>query len=326
MSGPHPAVAELRNAVRSTLLTFTGPALVACSGGADSLALAAAAAFAGPRMDRKIGLVTVDHGLQPGSDSRAAAVAAWATAEGLAPVEIVRVDVDTADPLGPEAAARNARYEALAAFGSTVLLGHTLDDQAETVLLALARGAGPRGLSGMPFSRTQVGATFVRPLLGVRRATTRVACEALGLTPWDDPHNTDPRYARSRVRSSLLPALVDVLGDGVVGNLAQTARQLAQDSSYLDALAAAALDDCTDGSDLLVEPLAALPDALRTRVVHAWALRIGATAAALGHKHVDAVDALITAWHGQGPTALPGGVRVVRRDGRLRVLSVPPPE
>jgi tRNA(Ile)-lysidine synthase len=178
----------------------------------------------------------------------------------------------------------------------------------------------------MPYARSIGSSTFVRPLLGIRRSTTRAACEALGLSPWEDPHNTDPRYTRSRVRSSLLPALVEVLGDGVVGNLAQTARQLARDSSYLDDLAAAALADCAEGDGLNVGRLAALPDALRSRVLHAWALRIGVTASALGHKHVDAVDALITAWHGQGPTALPGGVHVVRRDGRLRMLEAPPPE
>jgi tRNA(Ile)-lysidine synthase len=326
MSGPHPAVAEIRSAVRAALLTFSGPALVACSGGADSLALAAAAAFVGPRLGRKVGLVTVDHGLQPGSAEQASSVAALGLDLGLAPVEVVRVAIDPSDPLGPEAAARNSRYQALSGYATgAVLLGHTLDDQAETVLLALARGAGPRGLAGMPSTRSVGGTAFIRPLLGVRRATTRAACEALGLEPWDDPHNTDPRYARSRVRTSLLPALVDVLGDGVVGNLAQTARQLAQDSSYLDTLASLALEDCADGDGLSVARLAALPEALRTRVLHAWALRIGATASALGHKHVDAVDALVTAWHGQGPTALPGGVHVQRRDGRLTVLAAPPP-
>lgn len=331
MSGPHPAVAEIRSAVRSSLSAYAGPVLVACSGGADSLALAAAAAFVGPRTGRAIGLVTVDHGLQPGSAERARSVADWATSAGLAPVEIARVHIDPADPLGPEAAARNARYQALYGYAhGAVLLGHTLDDQAETVLLALARGSGPRGLSGMPSVREVDGVVLLRPLLAIRRATTRAACEALDLTPWDDPHNTDPRYARSRVRSQLLPALVDALGDGVVGNLAQTARQLARDSSYLDAVAAAALDESgLDGGpvpDLSVERLTALPDAVRTRVLHQWALHIGATAAALGHRHVDALDALITAWHGQGPTALPGGVLVARRDGRLTRLAAPPPE
>ena len=327
MSGPHPAVAEIRSAVRSALLTHPGPALVACSGGADSLALAAAAAFVGPRLGRPIGLVTVDHGLQAGSADRAHAVAAWASSVGFAPVEIARVTIDPADPAGPEAAARHARYQALYAYATgAVLLGHTLDDQAETVLLALARGAGLRGLSGMPTSRVVDGVTLVRPLLGVRRATTWAACEALGLKPWADPHNSDDRYARSRVRTTLLPTFVEVLGDAVVANLAETARQAARDASYLDAVAADALLDCADGEGLSVAALTALAPAVRTRVLHAWALAIGATAAALGHKHVDALDALITAWHGQGPTALPGGIHVARHGGRLMVPAAPPPE
>lgn len=327
MSGPHPAVAEIRSVVRSALLAYTGSVVVACSGGADSLALAAAAAFVGPRLGRPVGLVTVDHGLQPGSADRACAVAEWAASAGLDPVANVRVTIDPDDPAGPEAAARHARYKALSLYAhEAVLLGHTLDDQAETVLLALARGAGPRGLAGMPAVRTADGVTFIRPLLGVRRSTTRAACDALGLEPWDDPHNDDDRFSRSRVRAQLLPALVDALGDGVVGNLAQTARQLAQDSSYLDAIAAAALTDCGDGDGLSVARLAALPAAVRTRVLHMWARRIGATASALGHKHVDALDALIVAWHGQGSTSLPGGIEVVRRDGRLTVPPTPPPE
>jgi tRNA(Ile)-lysidine synthase len=327
VSGPHPAVAEIRSAVRSALVAYPGPALVACSGGADSLALAAAAAFVAPRLGRTVGLVTVDHGLQAGSGDRARMVAAWADSVGLAPVEIAAVSIDPADPLGPEAAARNARYEALYAYATgTVLLGHTLDDQAETVLLALARGGGPRGLSGMPSSRRVGEVTLVRPLLGVRRATTRAACEALGLQPWDDPHNADDRFARSRVRTALLPALIEALGDGVVGNLAETARQAARDSSYLDELATVALTESVEGDGLSVKALAALAPAVRTRVLHAWALQIGATAAALGHKHVDTLDAFITAWHGQGPAALPGGMHVARRDGRLTVLEALPPE
>lgn len=330
MAALAPAVAAVRTAVRQALRDIAGLVLVACSGGADSLALAAGTAFVAPRLGLRAGLVSIDHGLQPGSAERASQVATWAAGAGLAPAEAVPVTV-AGRPGGPEAAARAARYEALIATAhrlgaSTILLGHTRDDQAETVLLALARGAGPRGMAGMPARREVDGVTLLRPLLDLSREQTRQACAALGLTPWEDPHNTDPRYARSRVRSSLLPALVEALGDGVVGNLAETARQLARDSSYLDDLAAAALYDCADGDGLDVARLAALPDALRSRVLHAWALQLGATGAALGHRHVDAVDALITAWHGQGPTALPGGVRVVRRDGRLTVLAAPPPE
>ncbi|WP_027341953.1 tRNA lysidine(34) synthetase TilS [Hamadaea tsunoensis] len=331
MAGPPPAVAALRLAVRRCLAPLpAGLVLVACSGGADSLALASAAAWVGARTGRAIGLVTVDHGLQPGSADRAAQVVAWAGTAGLTPAVVAAVAIDPADPLGPEAAARNARYQALRhhsqEYASTaVLLGHTVDDQAETVLLALARGAGPRGLSGMPERRTVDGLTLLRPFLGERRATTRAYCVEAGLSPWDDPHNADPRYARARVRADLLPALVDTLGDGVVGNLARTAGQIAADSAYLDELASAAADDCRSGDGLDVHRLADLPAALRTRVLHAWALGLGAEPAALGHRHVAAMAALVVDWHGQGPTMLPGAIVVTRAGGRLTGRAAPPP-
>ncbi|MGX4658154.1 tRNA lysidine(34) synthetase TilS [Micromonospora sp. SCSIO 07396] len=333
-SSPDPAVAAVRVAVRRALagLPVDGPVLVACSGGADSLALAAATAFVTSRVGRPAGLVTVDHGLQAGSAGRAAAVAEWAARVGFDPVEAVPVTV-AGRPGGPEAAARQARYQGLSNAArrhraSAVLLGHTRDDQAETVLLALARGAGPRGLAGMPARRDLAGVPLLRPLLDVTRAQTRDACAALGLTPWQDPHNTDPSYARARVRADALPALVAALGDGVVDNLARTARLLAADTAALDDLATAALGTpqprpdgvglpVRDGGGLSVVALAGLPGAVRSRVLHAWARELGAPPGALSHRHVDALDALVTAWRGQGPTALPGGVRVARRDGRL---------
>lgn len=319
-----PPVAAVRLAVRRALagLPGAGPVLVACSGGADSLALAAATAFVAPRLGRSAGLVTVDHGLQPGSAERAERVARWAAESGLDPVEVVPVTV-AGRPGGPEAAAREARYAALVAAArrhgaAGVLLGHTRDDQAETVLLALARGAGPRGLSGMPPRRELDGVPLLRPLLDVPRDDTRGACAALGLTPWADPHNVDPAYARSRVRADLLPALVEALGPGVVGNLARTARLLAADTAALDELAGAALAEvrAAEGG-LSVDGLAALPAAVRTRVLHAWARELGAPPAALSHRHVAALDALVTDWHGQGPAHLPGGLPVRRQAGRL---------
>jgi len=219
------AVAAVRQAVRRSL-PADGLVLVACSGGADSLALASAVRFV---HRGAVGLVTVDHGLQAGSDSRASSVASWARSAGFDPVDVMTVAVG-GRPGGPEAAAREARYEALSAVAArvgavAVLLGHTRDDQAETVLLALARGAGPRGIAGMPARK----GLFVRPLLDVARADTRKACAAQGLVPWDDPHNVDPAFARSRVRGAALPALVEALGPAVVANLARTAGQVAAD-------------------------------------------------------------------------------------------------
>jgi tRNA(Ile)-lysidine synthase len=315
-----PPVAAIRHAVRGALRSSglsAGPVLVACSGGADSLALTAATAFVAPRLGLAAGLVTVDHGLQDGSAARAAAVAEWARSLGLAPVEIATVEVG-GRPGGPEAAARQARYEALSAVaerhhGPAVLLGHTLDDQAETVLLALARGAGPRGLSGMPYRK----GIFLRPLLGVTRADTRKACAALGLAAWADPHNTDPAYARSRVRADALPALIAALGPGVVGNLARTATLVAADVAFLDQVSAEALAACRSAAGLSVAALAALSPAIRSRVLHAWAKELGAPGAALSHRHVVALDALVIDWHGQGPAALPGGIVVGRRAGDL---------
>ncbi|SDY12581.1 tRNA(Ile)-lysidine synthase [Micromonospora pattaloongensis] len=320
-----PPVAAVRLAVRRALARLprpAGPVLVACSGGADSLALAAATAFVAPRLGLRAGLVTVDHGLQAGSAERATEVVEWAAKLGLTPAEVATVVV-AGRAGGPEAAARAARYEALLAAArrheaAAVLLGHTRDDQAETVLLALARGGGPRGLAGMPSLRELDGVRLLRPLLDVSRDETRQACAAIGLTPWEDPHNADPSYARARVRSTGLPALVEALGPDVVDNLARTARLVAADTAALDSLARAALDAArAPAGGLRVEALAALLPAVRTRVLHAWAGELGAPAAAFSSRHVAALDALITDWHGQGAVHLPAGILVARRDGRL---------
>jgi tRNA(Ile)-lysidine synthase len=314
--GPAPAVAEVRVAVRRVLAELPAGALVlvACSGGADSTALAVATAFEAPRAGLRAGLLTVDHQLQAGSGEQASRVEAWAEKLGLAPVEVLKVDVGRAG--GPEAAARTARYAALddaAARHSAaaILLGHTLDDQAETVLLALARGSGARALAGMAPKR----GVYQRPLLGVTRATTRAACAAEELPTWDDPHNIDPAYARSRLRA-LWPALEDAVGRGAVAGLARSASQLRADADLLDELAADLRATVTADGALDAVALAAQPAALRTRVLHGWggALCGGAPTAS----HVEALDALVMAWRGQGAVGLPGGVRVRRVAGWLR--------
>ena len=333
--GPDPAVAAVRHAARTAL---AGPrarlgrdpvVLVACSGGADSLALAAAVAFEAPRAGLRAGLVTVDHGLQPDSAAQAARVAALGAELGLEPVEIVAVTVGNGG--GREAAARAARYAALdstaAALDAPVLLGHTLDDQAETVLLGLGRGSGPRSVAGM----RAVNGRYLRPFLQLRRATTQAACAALGLSAWDDPHNTDPAYQRVRLRHEVLPLLEDVLQGGVAAALARTAELVRDDGDALDALAleflaapqgaCAAANDATQALSLDAAGLAALPRAIRSRVLRLWAQRCGA--APLSAVHVTALDALVTAWHGQGPLELPGALRVQRSSGRL--LASPRP-
>jgi tRNA(Ile)-lysidine synthase len=330
--GPHPAVAQVRLAVRRCLsgagLAPGDLVLAACSGGADSLALASGLAFEAPRLGLRGGGITVDHGLQDGSDEQARRAAKALKGMGLQPVDSVTVAVSRPGARGypgPEAAAREARYAALhraarACAAAAVLLGHTVDDQAETVLLGLARGSGARSLAGMP-ERTGL---FLRPLLRISRATTRAACAAQDLEPWDDPQNADPGFARARVRHRLLPALEAELGPGVTEALARSARLLRADADFLDALAESELERIAppgSGHSLPLDALAALPEAIRSRVLRNAAMAAGCPPGVLSARHVAGLEALVTGWRGQRWTDLPGGVRAWRRYGKLQFGS-----
>jgi tRNA(Ile)-lysidine synthase len=306
--------------VRASLVGLPPGALVlvACSGGADSLALAAALAFVAPRDGLRAGGVTVDHGLQEGSADRAIAVAQALTGLGLDPVRGVAVSVGEAG--GPEAAARTARYAAIQNIAdetgaAAVLLGHTLDDQAETVLLGLARGSGTRSLAGMPPRR----GVYRRPLLGIRRAQTAAACTAQGLAPWRDPHNDDRRFARVRVRLDALPVLEAALGPGVAEALARTATQLRADADVLDAITDQHITErqVTAAQSLTTTDLAGWPEAIRSRALRSAAVAAGCPPGALTSSHVRRVDELVTNWHGQRWVDLPGGVRAARRGGQV---------
>ncbi|MET7934734.1 tRNA lysidine(34) synthetase TilS [Streptomyces sp. NPDC005322] len=355
--GPHPAVAAIRLAVRRVLHDVlvaqsasppSRPAsaprgsvprrgrlrgdeplvLAACSGGADSMALASALAFEAPRLGLRAGGVTVDHGLQQGSEARAAEVADRMRDLGLEPVESLAVSVGRDG--GPEAAARDARYAALDAaaerHGATaVLLGHTRDDQAETVLLGLARGSGTRSLSGMAGVSGE-GGRYRRPFLQLDRHTVRKACLAQSLPVWEDPHNADPSYTRSRVRHEALPVLEKALGKGVVEALARTAQLSRDDADALDAWAARAAADVmttaravcgTEAVQLDTVGLHGLPTAVRRRVLRRAAIAAGAPAGSLFARHIEEVDRLITGWRGQRAINLPGRVEVRREGGRL---------
>jgi len=311
-----PAIADTRRAVRA-VLPSDGLVLVALSGGPDSLALAAATAF---EAAGRAGAVIVDHGLQGGSAAVADRAADQARALGLDPVIVVAVTVGTDG--GPEAAARDARYRALSdAAASTgaraVLLGHTLDDQAETVLLGLARGSGATSLQGME----QVSGLYRRPLLGIRRSVTEQACVDAGLTAWNDPQNSDPAFTRVRVRSTVLPLLEAELGPGVAEALARTAEQLREDADALDHFAEEIVEELADiaeaGISLPVSALASNPPALRQRLIR-LAVQ-GEFHLSLSRQHTLEVARLVTDWHGQGPLDLPG--LVVKREGGLIVFS-----
>ena len=309
---------EVRRAVRECLADLPPEALVlvACSGGPDSIALAAAS-----KSERsRVGAVIVDHGLRPESADEAQRAAGWLREHGLDPVLVAAVQVGGEG--GPEAAARRARYDALDAAAArvgadAVLLGHTKDDQAETVLLGLARGSGVRSLAGMPAAR----GIYRRPLLGVARAVVRAAVPE-GAPLVEDPHNADPRYARARVRHDVLPMLERELGPGVVEALARTARLAREDADALDALALEGYAVEGDGS-VLVERLVGVAPALIWRRVRAWLIASGVPQEPLTADHVWRVSALVTDWHGQGAVRLPSGAEALRDCGRLRVRPAP---
>ncbi len=322
----HPSVAAVRLAVRRSLADLEpgDTVVVACSGGADSLALLSATVFEGRQHAWQVLGATVDHGLQEGSAEHADRVAAQM--RGLGVTESLTAHVTVKAPgVGPEAAAREARYAVLSEIAeryvaSVVLLGHTLDDQAETVLLGLARGSGGRALAGM----RRTAEVYRRPLLDLGRADTETACIAQGIEFWVDPHNSEERFARVRVRTKILPQLEAELGPGVAQTLARTADQLRADTEYLDGVAAAAFEAVAEDRGLAVGGLAELAEAIRTRVLRLAALAAGSPAAELFQPHILEIDRLVTDWHGQQWVDLPGHLRAVRAGEHLRfVPSVP---
>jgi tRNA(Ile)-lysidine synthase len=314
------AVATLRAAVAAFIsahATAVQQWCIGLSGGPDSLALTAVAAAVKPTT-----ALIVDHRLQAESGQVAETAREQALSLGCVDAHVLCVDVGTTG--GPEAAARTARYRALddARGDAPVLLAHTLDDQAETVLLGLGRGSGARSIAGM----RPCDPPWYRPLLGIRRETTRAVCDELGLTPWQDPHNADRRFTRTRLRTEVLPLLEEVLGGGVAEALARTATALREDTDALDDLAGQALTDVGSGGGLDVARLGALPEAIRRRVIRGWLLAGGASG--LTDKQIRGVDTLITAWRGQGGVAVGSPLRsqrliAGRRDGMLTLHTEP---
>ena len=303
------ALVALRSAVRAVLEKFSAGEviLVAVSGGADSLALAEVAKIEGEKLALKIIGVTVDHQLQSGSAEQAKKVSAQISI----PCTIEKVEVKITD--GLESSARRARYAALEKCASeknavAVLLGHTKDDQAETVLLGLARGSGARSLSGM----SEVSGIYVRPFLEITRQQTLKACAELKLEPWNDPHNEDESFLRVKVRKNVLPVMESELGPGIKDALTRSAKLLRDDADALDQLA---MEFWQRDKSLEVEQLTKLSKAVRTRVLRLALFERGITQ--LSAEQVGQVEALISNWKGQGEVSLPSGVKVSRISGRL---------
>lgn len=342
MAGPHPAVAALRHALRASLDTLDRldeptdrRVLLAVSGGTDSLALAATAAFLAAADPRKrtgpaprFGAVIIDHNLQPGSGDAAARAARACEDLGLDPVLVRQVQVQERGD-GVEAAARGARYEAIEhaateAGADVVVTGHTRDDQSEQVLLGLARGSGTRSLAGMPAVRPISPGSpvrLVRPFLQVTREQTAAACAALGLQPWDDPHNADHRFTRVRARAAVSDLEV-ALGPGLAAALARTADQVRADADALDQIAAEARAGLGP-MPWAVADLVGLPDAVRLRLWKLAAGEYGSPAGSVTASHLYAADAVISRWSGQGPIDLPGSVRLYRGQGEVWLAVEP---
>lgn len=317
-----PAVAAVRSAVRPHVgsdRATSGPLLVACSGGADSLALLSATIF--EASDRPVIGVTVDHGLQLDSAAHANHVVEQMAGLGADETVAVRVRVEERGN-GPEAAAREARYavlsEVAARFAAgAVLLGHTQDDQAETVLMGLARGSGGRSIAGMR-SAFEV---FRRPLLEITRAQTEAACLAEGIGWWVDPHNLDPRFLRARIRNDVMPMLERELGPGVSAALARTGEQIAADVAALDGLAEEAMSDYAVADGFEVKRLLEQPRAVRSRMLRLAALAAGCPPGELFAVHVDALERqLANTTHLPKSIQLPGHITAIRSGKSLRFV------
>jgi tRNA(Ile)-lysidine synthase len=306
---------EIRKAVKPWL---TGELILfGCSGGTDSMAMAAALLREGN--NSKIIPVVVDHGLQDGSAQIAADTVSKLKQMGFPEVLSAKANVEITD--GLEASARRARYQIFNQFIDAYqpkyfLLAHTLNDQAESVLLGLARGSGARSLSGM----ATVNNHFIRPLLKITREQTRAAVLEAGLDIWEDPHNDDQRFARVKVRKNLLPQLESDLGPGVTQALARSADLLRDDADALDDFANQYFQQA-DAKDLDVLELQRLPKAIRTRVLRLAIYKAGAPSGMLSAEHIAQAEALISDWHGQKEVALPGNVKLSRISGRITLFT-----
>ena len=322
MSIKTPALLELRQAVRFWFekLEPNSKVCIGVSGGADSLALAAAAKLESKNFSIDLVAVIVDHGLQANSAEIAEFAKQQLIKLGFQDIFVGKANVQITD--GLEASARRARYkvfqQAIETYNpNTFLLGHTKNDQAEGVLLGLARGSGTKSLSGMQ----EVSGIFVRPLLGIDRATTEIACHESNIEYWVDPHNSNQDFTRVRVRDNILPLLENDVGPGIIDALARSAKILREDATALDEWAENVFRQ-VEPMDIEISILATLPVAVRSRVLRMAIYAAGAPAGSISAAHLEPIEAFVSDWRGQGHTSLPGGVKVCRISGRLS-LSKP---
>lgn len=316
---------ELQNAVQNVLKEYEAGdlILVGCSGGADSLALVWTTSVVAKRLELKTGAIIVDHQLFTGSSEVALNAKKQCEELGIGEVIIRQVKVEQTNE-GLEAAARIARYEAFENIlhetnAKTIMLAHTQDDQAETVLMRLTRGSGAKSLSGM----TVVSGKYLRPFLHLRKKIVHDCLDSIGLKPWQDPANSDQQFLRVKVRQVLMPKIIEVLGEGAISALDKTAQLLRIDNQALDDLAQKFLTTQPDIKTygLKISELEKLPEAIRTRVLRLSAIASGVHPGPFSFEHIEAVDALVKNWHGQGNIDLPGFIQATRVDGSLRFVA-----
>ena len=312
---------KLQNAVNELIKNFE-PAdtlLIACSGGADSLALAWASKVVAKRLDLNVIAVIIDHQLF--NESFQVALNAKEQCEnfGIEKVLIKKIEV-IEHKEGLESAARSARYEAFEQLmielnAKAVLLAHTQDDQAETMLMRLTRGSGAKSLSAMK----EVSGKYLRPFLHIRKKELVEALQKEGITFWQDPANTDYRFLRAKVRNELMPKLIEVLGESVIESLDRTSDLLKEDNEALESIAFKNYQDLN--KELNVEVLIKFPAAIRKRIIKIAALDSGVNPGPFSYEHIEAIDALVTNWRGQGNVDLPGFIQASRVNQTIRFNS-----
>jgi len=315
---------EMQNAVQNLLKNFDAGdyVLVGCSGGADSLALVWTTSVVGKRLELKVGAIIVDHQLFPESNDVALNAKKQCEELGIQEVIIKKVNVEH-NHEGLEAAARIARYEAFENVlhetnAQAILLAHTQDDQAETVLMRLTRGSGAKSLSGM----AQVSGKYLRPFLHLRKKLVHDSLDLIGLKAWQDPANTDNQFLRVKVRHELMPKIIEVLGESAISSLDKTSQLLRLDNQALEELAQQFFESQKDvkTNGLEISELEKLPEAIRTRVLRIFAIASGVHPGPFSFEHIEAIDALVKNWHGQGNVDLPGFIQATRVDHSIRFI------
>lgn len=255
------AVGAINAWARRNKVPFDTPITLGVSGGADSIAMMIAAAHS---RFTDVSVLTVDHGIQAGSELQALKVKEQAESLGLHCI-IEKVQNPCQEDSGNmEALAREGRYEIFARY-PLVMLAHTSNDQIETMILGFGRGSGMRSIRGMSEFRD---GKYARPFLGLTRDDTLAVCRSHGIEVWDDPHNDHREFRRVHVRQVVVPALIEVFGSGILRNFERTSLQLHEDCDALEQWARTSIPEGT--TKTFLPDMGDLPVAVKKRILKNW--------------------------------------------------------